>query len=116
MLAAKTATPTSSSRASGTATVACCGGVRSTDRTVWLTHDARQNNANARPEAPAARERAPNQRLFTGFVATVFLPQLLFEHRVGFVHCGFAQLARHNVVVARICDVARHARHFRILL
>src|SRR6185369_9357500 len=116
MFAPKTATPTSSSSASGTAVVACCGGVRSTERTVSLTQADRQSTATARPKKPALRRIEPIQRLLTGFVATVFLPELLFENRVRFVHRGFAQLPRYYVVVAGVGHVGRDARDVGILL
>src|ERR1044072_7014176 len=91
-----TITPTSSKSASGTAVVACCGGVMSTVRTVSLTQPNSAASAVTRQRRRAPdRGPDPETRLLAGFVATVFLPEFFLERRIRFVHRGFAQLTRH---------------------
>src|SRR5262245_53791775 len=117
MFGSNTITPTSSSSASGTAIAACFGGVMSTVRIVCETHPASTKRTPATTAPDSAEVIAGfDRRLLAGFVATVFLPELFFEHRIRLVHRGFAKLSGDDVVVARVFDVARRARDVGVAL
>ena len=43
-------------------------------------------------------------------VVAIFLPQLLLQLRISFLHRRLAQLARHDVIVAAVADIRRYMR------